>query len=210
MPSHESRAQAEEKETGRLEAFSDGVFAVAITLLALDLKVPPSASNRGAWPLLHSLARQWPSYVAFITSFISVLIMWVNHHGVFQLIRKTNTRLMFANGFLLLLVTAVPFSTALFSEYFNKPGGRAAAGVYGSTFILAALAYWAVWSSILVDRSLLRHDASEKVIADITKSYRMGVPIYAAATLGAFASAYVTLGICAASWIFWSLMAFDG
>ena len=209
MSIDEDRAQAEEKETGRLEAFSDGVFAVAITLLALDLRVPPSATNPGGWPLLHSLARQWPSYVAFVTSFITVLIMWVNHHGVFRLIRKTNTQLLFANGLLLLLTTAVPFSTALVSEYFNRPGARAAAGVYGGIFILIALAYVAVWSLILGDRSLLRRDASEKVIAGITRNYRMGVPIYLAATLGAFASAYLTLGICTASWIFWSLMAFD-
>lgn len=201
--------EKEEKETGRIEAFSDGVFAVAITLLALDLKVPPSSSNQGARLLLHSLLRQWPSYMAFITSFVTVLIMWVNHHGVFRLIRKTSTRLLFANGLLLLLTTAVPFSTALFSEYFNKPGARAAAGVYGGTFILIALAFAAVWSSILGNRDLLRRGESQKVLGLVTSRYRLGVPIYLAATLGAFASAYVTLVICTASWIFWSLVAFD-
>src|ERR1700761_4490542 len=84
----------EEKETGRCEAFSDGVFAVAITLLVLDLKIPPVAENQRPGSLLHSLAVQWPSYAAFVTSFLSILIMWVNHHGIFRLIRKPNTRLL--------------------------------------------------------------------------------------------------------------------
>lgn len=172
MISHENRAVAEEKETGRIEAFSDGTRAVAITLLALDLKVPPASNDAGAWAFLHGLARQWPSYVALVTSFITVLIMWVNHHDVFRVIRKTSTRLLFANGLLLLLMTAVPFSTVLFSEYFDKPGARAAAGVYGGTSILTAVAYGVLWLSILGDRSLLRRDASEKVISGITRSYR--------------------------------------
>ena len=131
--------------------------------------MPPTTRERGA--LLHSLARQWPSYVALVTSFITVLIMWANPHGVFRVIQKTSTRLLFANGFLRLLMTTVPFSTALFSECFDKPGALAAAGVYGGTSILTAVAY-GVWVSILGDRSLLRRDASEKVISGITRRYR--------------------------------------
>ena len=106
----------------------------------------------------------------------TVLIMWVNHHGVFRLIRKTSTRLLFANGLLLLLTTAVPFSIAFFSEYFNKPGARTAAGVYGGIFILIALAFAAVWSSILGNRDLLRRDRSQKVLATVSTRYRLGVP----------------------------------
>jgi uncharacterized membrane protein len=205
----QEKIHEEEKETGRCEAFSDGVFAVAITLLVLDLKIPPVEQNQRPGALLHSLAVQWPSYVAFVTSFLSVLIMWVNHHGIFRLIRKTSSRLLFANGLLLLVITVTPFSTALFSAYFNAPEARSAAVVYGGTFIVAALAYWLVWSTLLRDRSLLSRHASEKVIERITGSYRMGVPIYLAATLGAFYSAYVTLAICTASWVYWSIQCFE-
>jgi uncharacterized membrane protein len=208
QPTREEQRQ-EEKETGRCEAFSDGVFAVAITLLVLDLKIPPVEQNQQPWALLHSLAVQWPSYVAFVTSFLSILIMWVNHHGIFRLTRKTSSRLLFSNGLLLLVITATPFSTALFSAYFNTPAARAAAAVYGGTFIVAALAYWLVWSTLLRDRSLLNRHASEKVIERISKSYRLGVPIYLAATLGAVYSAYVTLAICTASWIYWSIQCFE-
>ena len=105
--------------------------------------------------------------------------------------------------------TVAPFSTALFSAYFNTPEARSAAAVYGATFIVAALAFWLVWSTLLRERSLLSRHASEKVIERITRSYRLGVPIYLAATLGAIVSAYVTLAICTASWIYWSVQCFE-
>src|SRR4051794_3486976 len=105
--SHSSPMQ--EKETSRVEAFSDGVFSIAITLLVLELKVPNLGDAPTAKSLCIALGHQWPSYISFLTSFFTVLIMWVNHHGIFRLIRGIDARLMFANGFLLMLVTAVPF-----------------------------------------------------------------------------------------------------
>ena len=97
MPVDEAqRANIEEKDTGRLEAFSDGVFAVAITLLALDIQVPHLPSSSTARALAMALVRQWPSYIAFATSFFTVLIMWANHHGFFKLVHRTSARLLFA------------------------------------------------------------------------------------------------------------------
>src|SRR6185436_12372826 len=109
-----------EKENGRLEAFSDGVFAIAMTLLALELKVPhfeSSGSHLTAAELASGLLHQWPSYLAFITSFFTVLIMWVHHHLIFRLVRRCDLTLLFANGFLLMLVTVVPFPTAVVADY---------------------------------------------------------------------------------------------
>src|ERR1700733_6269644 len=108
-----------EKETGRLEAFSDGVFAIAITLLALELKVPAIWETNGKYTseaLAAGLAHEWPSYFAFITSFFTVLIMWVHHHAIFRLVKRVDVTLLFANGFLLMLVTVVPFPTAVVAE----------------------------------------------------------------------------------------------
>src|SRR6267154_1601546 len=104
-----------EKETGRLEAFSDGVFAIAITLLALELKVPhlESGGRVTSAAIAAGLANQWPSYFAFVTSFFTVLIMWVHHHAIFRLVQRADVTLLFANGFLLMLVTVVPFPTAV-------------------------------------------------------------------------------------------------
>src|SRR5713101_3913707 len=115
-PDGDERA-AQEKETGRIEAFSDGVFAIAVTLLVLDLKVPHRDSvNSG---LMNILVKQWPSFLAYLISFATILIMWVNHHNLFNKVKRTDTPFMFLNGFLLFLITFVPFPTGLLAEYIH-------------------------------------------------------------------------------------------
>jgi hypothetical protein len=124
FPERAEKVQAE-KETGRLEAFSDGVFAIAITLLVLELKVPQIAAPNSA-ALYAGLGQGWPSYVAFVTSFFTILIMWVHHHAVFKQVHRADATLFFSNGFLLLLVTAVPFSdrrAGRVSAYARGAGG---------------------------------------------------------------------------------------
>src|SRR5215469_2591255 len=105
-------------ETGRVEAFSDGIFAIAATLLVLDLKVPQT----GGRTLASALRSQWPTYLAFVTSFATILIMWINHHRIFTLIGRSDDRLLFYNGLLLFGVTLVPFPTALVAEYLRHDG----------------------------------------------------------------------------------------
>jgi len=127
------------KETGRLEGFSDGVFAIAIALLALELKVPqvtPSSPD-----LASALAAQWPSYFAFVTSFFTVLLMWVHHHVIFRLVHRTDITLLFANGFLLMLVTVVPFPTAVVAEYLRTPAAPSAVTMYAGVFALISVAF---------------------------------------------------------------------
>jgi uncharacterized membrane protein len=201
--------QAEEKETGRLEAFSDGVFAVAITLLALDLQVPKLGNDAPAAAVAAALARQWPSYLAFITSFFTVLIMWVNHHAMFKLVQKTNARVLFANGLLLLLTTVVPFSTSLVTQYLQFSAAKVACAVYAGTFVLISLSYALLWYGVLHDRTLLKPDASQQVMTRIDRSYLVGPPMYILATAGAFVSPYVTIIICTGLWIFWAFTARD-
>jgi uncharacterized membrane protein len=204
-----SVAQAEEKETGRLESFSDGVFSIAITLLALNLAVPHLSANSSAPVLGRALAVQWPSYVAFFTSFFTILVMWVNHHRVFRLIHKTSAQLMYANGFLLMMTTAVPFSTGLLSEYFSLPGARLAAAVYSGTFVLIALGYRLVWTALLHNRSLFKSNVPASEIETVTKNYRWGIPLYMLATLAAYFSVYASVGICTALWVFWAATSQD-
>jgi uncharacterized membrane protein len=199
--------QAEEKETGRLEAFSDGVFAVAITLLALDLQVPKLGNGASIGAVGQALAHQWPSYIAFATSFFTVLVMWVSHHSIFKLVQKSNARLLFANGLLLMLTTVVPFSTSLVTQYLRSPAAKMACAVYGAIFVLISLAFNLLWYGLLHDRTLLRADASEEVIGRIDRSYRVGTPTYVLATVGAFLSPYITIGLCTALWIFWAFTA---
>jgi uncharacterized membrane protein len=205
--SEKAAIRAEEKETGRLEAFSDGVYAVAITLLALDLQVPKLGNAATPAAVATALLAQWPSYLAFVTSFFTVLIMWVNHHAMFKLVQRTSARLMFANGLLLMLTTVVPFSTSLVTQYLRYPAAKIACAVYGGTFVLISFAYAFLWYGHLHDRTLLRPDASAEVIARIDRNYLLGPPMYILATAGAFVSPYVTIGICTGLWVFWALTA---
>lgn len=199
--------QVQEKETGRLEAFSDGVFAVAITLLVLDLQVPKLGEHATATALSAALAHNWPSYLAFVTSFFTVLILWVSHHSIFRLVQRTNARLLFANGLLLMLTTVVPFSTSLVTEYLRYPAAKLACAVYGGVFVLLSLAFSLLWYGVLADRRLFKADASPEVVERINRNYRLGTPAYLLATIGAFVSPYVTIGICTALWIFWAFTA---
>src|SRR5271165_2842960 len=120
-----------EKETGRLEAFSDGVFAIAITLLILELKVPSLiAADVSAPALGKALLQQWPSYFSLVTSFFTILVMWVHHHAIFSHVRKCDAWVHFANGCLLLAVTFVPYPTSVLAAYLETPAAKAAAIFY--------------------------------------------------------------------------------
>jgi uncharacterized membrane protein len=195
-------APGEVKETGRIEAFSDGVFAIAITLLVLELKVPHLPEGSPAGALAAALARQWPSYVALVTSFSTILIMWANHHAIFGMVRRIDAPFLYANGLLLLVVTVVPFPTAVLAEYFERPGASVAAAAYGGTFVLAGVAYNLLWRSAIAGK-LFHSDVSEERVRERTRRYRLGVPLYLAATAGAYWSVYITVGICVALAIVW-------
>src|SRR5437899_11833967 len=132
---------------GRVEAFSDGVFAIAITLLILEIRVPHV--EHGLWAGLLAL---WPSYVAFLMSFVVILIMWVNHHELIRLVRAVGYPFLFANGLLLLTVTFVPFPTAVLAEHLATPDAPAAAAFYCGTFIINALAWGLLFWTIVRGR----------------------------------------------------------
>jgi TMEM175 potassium channel family protein len=201
-----THAARPEKQTGRLEAFSDGVFAIAITLLALELKVPrlPGSPGSGSAGLASGLAAEWPSYVALVTSFFTVLIMWIHHHTIFRLVSRVDVRLLFANGLLLLLVTVVPFPTAVVAEYLRTPAASAACAFYAGFFVLIAIAFYLLLMAAF-RKSMLDPNASAATIRRLRRSYRFGPPLYLAATVSAPFSPWVALGICTALWIWWAV-----
>lgn len=202
---------AAEKETSRVEAFSDGIFAIAITLLVLNLKVPDphSISPLSASALVQVLSHQWPAYLALATSFATILIMWVNHHYLFKLVRRADTLFLFANGFLLMLVTIVPFPTALVAEYLETPAASVACAIYAGFFVLINLSYNLLWFAAAHHHRLLKPTVSTTQIRTLTRNYWLGVPLYLAATLLAFWHAEVSAGICSGLWIFWACTAYE-
>ena len=155
----------EEKETGRLEAFSDGVFAIAITLLVLDLKVP--ATGAKADPpraqLGKALLQQWPSYIGLVTSFFTVLIMWVHHHAILRNVCKTDAWLHFANGCLLFGVTFVPYPTSILTTYLKRPRPRWRQPSIPEHLCLCALCFYLLIRAAF-RKPLLSASASEEFI----------------------------------------------
>jgi len=200
-PLHEPSA---EKETGRLEAFSDGVFAIAITLLVLELKVPNLAAG-AVTPaaLAKGLLQQWPSYIGLATSFFTILIMWVHHHGIFRNIYHTDAWLHFANGCLLLMVTFVPYPTSVLAAYLKTPAAEMAMVFYSGTFVMIAVCFYLVIVAGF-RKKLLAPSASMEFVNKTCRSYRYGPPLYLVATLAALVDVRLSLAICTGLWIFWA------
>jgi len=201
----EELVETSEKETGRLEAFSDGVFAVAITLLALELKVPKLEENVNSQTLANALLNQWPGYFAFTTSFITVLLMWVHHHQILKHVRRADPPLMYANGLLLLLITAVPFSTAVITEYWRTPAAPAATTFYAGTFVLIAIAFYIFLMTAIRPALLAPGAAQTRIVQRFRRDYKWGPPLYLAAALAAPLSPLLAMAICTALWIFWAV-----
>src|SRR5260221_1882346 len=133
-----------EKETGRIEAFSDGVLAIAITLLALEIKVPQFSADSD-FSLVSELLKGWPTYLAFLISFFFVLVIWINHHRLFTVIRRSDNSLLLWNGLLLLAVTIIPFATELVATYLQHPQQKIAAMVYSGLFLFTSLVFNGLW-----------------------------------------------------------------
>ena len=177
----------------RLEAFSDGVFAVAITLLVLEIKVP---HVEGA-DLPHALGEQWPSYASYAVSFFIIGVIWINHHAVFAHIARSDRGLMAWNLFLLLWIVLIPWSTALLAEYMKEggEGERTAALVYTATMSGMGLAFGQLWRYAARDRRLLGVDLSDAEIKRRTLRFAGGGPVYVVSAVVALFSAPVCLAI---------------
>ena len=161
--------------TGRTEAFSDGVFAIAITLLVLEIRVPESAFEH----LWSGIADQWPSYLAYVTSFLTIGGIWGVHHGIFRRLQYMNRELMLANLLLLMAVAFLPFPTKLMAEAIHDTGAaRAAAIFYGAALLVISVLVRLLWASAVRDRRVLTPDLSEKDIAAIGVSTTPNIGFY--------------------------------
>src|SRR6266568_5707 len=192
----------ENKETSRLEAFSDGVFAVAITLLVLNIK--PLSDNvlaRGGLAFWQELGGQLPALLAFVTSFFTIGIMWINHHRLFNHIKRSDTGLMLFNLLLLLVIVFIPYPTALVAQQYDlNPAMHDAALLYSGTNVILAICFNLLWRYASYHNRLLGKDADTRAVAAISRQYLGGPLLY----LIAFGLAFVSV---AASIIFVLLLA---
>ena len=179
-------------ETSRLEAFSDGVIAIAITLLILEIRVPHIEG--GETHLWDALVGMWPTFVAYLVGFSTIGIMWINHHRLFTMIRRTDDWLLIYNLLLLLGMTFVNFPTVLLGEYLGTPDAGVAMAVYAGTAVAIALCFNLVWR-YSVRAKLLDPEIPPQVIAGINRAYLFTPLLYGAAFVFAFINVFVSLVI---------------
>ena len=166
-------------QTGRAEAFSDGVLAVAITLLVLDLHV--EATGHGS--LSHQLGAAWPSFVAYVVSFLVIGVIWVNHHALFALIDHVDRILLFENLMLLMFVTTLPFTTSTLAEFVREGGANArwAVVLYGISNLGMAIGFTAMLSR-MVNHGLLRNPVAPEIAKRAVRRFGLGTIAYPIAT----------------------------
>jgi uncharacterized membrane protein len=184
--------------TARLETFSDGVFAIAATLLILEVRLPEHGS------VTHGLVHAWPSYVAYAISFLTIGIIWVNHHTVMEQIGRVDRTFLFINVVFLMVVAFSPFPTRVLAEHLRE-GSKSAAFAYGLAFTLMAICYGALWFYAVRGGRLIADTADPRVVSGISRSFAPGWLIYGAATLSSLISAYVAVAGYAAIALFYVL-----
>ncbi len=193
-------------ETSRVEAFSDGVFAIAATLLVLTLTVPTvreAASGRLLW---HELLQRWPTYFAFVVSFVSILVMWASHHNIFTLIRRVDHTFLLINGVVLMGVTVIPFSTELLAQHLGHPGEHVAAAIYSGVALIIALGFNALWYwARRRGGHLIEPDIPARTMRLFTRQYAVGPLVYLAALGVSFVSAWGSLAIFVLVLVFYAI-----
>lgn len=176
--------------TSRLETFADGVFAIAATLLILNVGTQTSVDHHS---LGDQLLRAWPSYAAYAISFLTIGILWVNHHTVMTQIARADRAFLFQNVGFLLCVAFLPFPTMLVAQHIRDQGATTAALAYGLTCTATAILFNTLWWYAARGGRLLRDDADPRLVDGITRRYRPGPWVYLAATLVALASSTVSV-----------------
>jgi len=180
-----------------MEAFSDAIFAFAITLLVLDLRDPTGSGK----PLFQGLVDDWQSFFALVTSFVTILIMWMNHHNMFNYVRRIDRRLMLLNGLLFLFVILTPFTTSLVASHITSTDANAAAAVYSGNFLLLAFVWNGLWWYASSGKRLLGNTVTEEQARSISRQYAVAPISYGAALVLSFfsglASVIVILAVAA-------------
>jgi uncharacterized membrane protein len=177
----------------RLEAFSDGVFAVAITLLVLEIAVPDGDH------LWHQLGEEWPSFASFFVSFWVIGIIWVNHHGVIDHLKRADRGVLYLNLLVLMSVVLIPFATALMAQHLNSGDDEhVAAAVYAASFVLMAISFGGLWEYITRHREKLGVELTDEEVRRRSLAFQIGNPFYAIAVVVAFISPGAVLVIIGA------------
>jgi len=170
---------------------------VAITLLVLEIAIPTGDH------LWHKLGEEWPSFASFFVSFWVIGIIWVNHHGVVDHLKRADLGVLYLNIFVLMAVVLIPFATALMAQNLNSDDEHVAAAVYAGSFLLMAIAMGSLWQYITMHRERLGVELSDEEVRRITRAFHLGNPFYAVAVAVAFISPAVVLVIIGAMAVYY-------
>lgn len=194
-----------EKRTARLEAFSDGIFAVAITLLAIEIGIAEyhGATNQNLW---ECILEKWPDYFAYFNSFATVLLIWMGHHKMINKLRVANHWIILSNGLVLLLVALFPYPTKLVSAFIRTDAVNTAVSVYAS-FTGVIVISMAIFTKCLTrhKKLLINSDKNLPWFRDMFKGQVIGITVYTIAAVVAFLSPAISLGLTFLMWIFWAM-----
>jgi uncharacterized membrane protein len=171
------------KELQRIEAFSDGVFAIACTLLVLEFRVPHLEGRSVPGALWPALKAAWPSFMAYLLSFGAILVAWAGHHRTLNLLVGSSKAFLYANGFLLLTITFIPFPTAVLAQYVNTPQANIAVTFYSAAFLALNLGFNMWWLSMFRPIRLMPASASNAAVKSATIQIFCGLPVYAGTTV---------------------------
>ena len=187
----------------RLEAFSDGVFAIVITLLVLELRPPSVAEGES---LARALWHQWPSYVAYVVSFMVIGVMWLNHHRMFTQVERVDSPLLVLNLHLLLWTALIPFPTAVVADYLREGGQNAttALAFYGAVIFCTAIAFVCLFGWITHDERLLGRALPPEVVRASRLRFGVGLAVYAVAFGLSWVSAALALAAHAAMALYYA------
>jgi len=190
------------KETLRIETFSDGVFCIAVTLLSIEIGVELHGEMTNAG-LLNALIAKWPICLAYVISFINVLLAWIGHHGLFKLLRKSDNSIMISNGLLLMLVALVPFPTKTLGLFLTTGALKTAVIFYTGYFVLISLAFRLLWHAACSNKDRLVYDITPAQVRQTTRNENIGLICNAIIMGVAFINPMAALILSFAMWVYW-------
>ncbi|MFI5186432.1 MAG: TMEM175 family protein [Chitinophagales bacterium] len=197
---------AEEATNSRLETFCDAVFAIALTLLILEIKTPVKENIKTSGDLWHSLKHLMPSMYAFFLSFAIIIISWVNHHATMKLVNKSTPRFIYANVFLLLTIVIIPFPTALLAEFVFTNAAAPAVVLYCFVLLLTNIGWILITRTALKPKLLAKNEAAKAMIEYILRQGIFAFILYSFCTVLAFWFPIVSAIIISLTWLAWLIL----
>jgi uncharacterized membrane protein len=195
----------QQKETQRIESFSDGVFCVAITLLALEIGLETKTDESNG-SLTQALIHLWPKYLSYFISFVNVLLAWIGHHGLFKNLRNTNNYVMISNGFLLMLIALVPFPTRTLGQYLLTGAFKTAVVFYTGYFVLISIAFRLLWFAASRSKELLIQHITEVEINKITRNENLGLICNFIILIISLINPWIALFLSFIMWVYWIVL----